>query len=196
MAKIQGKYLISAPLYVSGDNTNRVIYTYTNNDRNATVGFPNDCDLDFTQLDPHVITGIGGANRRFLCNTVVIVNRARIFTPGSPGVHGAEDNRAARLVIDAYANNGSGPDVYSKRAFEFRFDDYNEWIDFGTRIEAFELEAVTNDFCLRIIGNSPSFLTIDDFNLQSNYEGQNLYARLEMEIDTAGMWDPNAGAIV
>ena len=196
MAKIQGKYLISAPLYVSGDDTDRVIYTYTNNDRNASVSFPNHCDLDFIQLDPHVTTGIAPGNRRFLCNAVVTVNRARIFTPGSPGVYGAEDNRAARLVLSPYANNGGGPDVYAKRSYEFRFDDYNEWYDFGTRIEAFELEAVTNNFWLRIPGLSPSFLTIDDYNLQSAYESQKLYARLEMEIDTAGMWDPNAGAIV
>lgn len=196
MAKIQGKYLISAPIYVSGDNTNRVIYTYTNNDRGASISFPNDCDLDFIQLDPHVVMGIGGASRRFLCNTSSTVKRARIFTPGSPGVHGAEDSRAAKLVISPYANNGVDPDLLSNRTFEFRFDDYNEWVEFGTRIEAFDLASVSNNFGLRIPGLSPSFLTVDDYNLQSAYESQNLYARLEMEIDTAGMWDPNAGAIV
>lgn len=196
MAKIQGLYLLSAPIYVSGDSTNRVIYTYTNNDRNASVSFPNDCDLDFTQLDPHVTLGIGGAARRFLCNATAIVKRARIFTPGSPGVHGAEDNRAARLVVWPYANDGVNPDVLSNRSFEFRFDDYNEWVNFGTRIEAFDLVDVSRNFGLRIPGLSPSFLTVDDYNLQSSYESQNLYARLEMEVDTAGMWDPNAGAIV
>lgn len=196
MAKIQGKYLISAPIYVSGDDTNRVIYTYTNNDRNASISFPNDCDLYFIQLDPHVVTGIGGAARRFLCNTSSTVMRARIFTPGSPGVHGAEDTRAALLVITPYANNGVAPDVLSNRSFEFRFDDYNEWVEFGTRIEAFDLASVSNNFGLRIPRLSPSFLTVDDYNLQSAYESQNLFARLEIEIDTAGMWDPNSGAIV
>lgn len=193
MAKIQGLYLLSAPIYVSGDNTNRVIYTYTNNDRGASISFPNDCDLDFTQLDPHTITGIGGAARRFLCNTSSTVIRARIFTPGSPGVHGAEDDRAARLVISPYANNGVDPDVLSNRTFEFRFDDYNEWVEFGTRIEAFDLANVSGNFGLRIPALSPSFFTVDDYNLQSAYEGQNLYARLEMLVDTGGMWDPNAG---
>lgn len=196
MAKIQGLYLLSAPIYVSGDNTNRVIYTYTNNDRNASISFPNDCDLDFIQLDPHVTFGIGGSERRFLCNVTSTVTRARIFTPGSPGVHGAEDNRAARLVVMPYANDGVNPDVFSNRSFEFRFDDYNEWVNFGTRIEAFDLVGVSGNFGLRIPGLSPSFLTVDDYNLQKSYESQNLYARLEMEVDTSGMWDPNAGAIV
>lgn len=196
MAKIQGKYLISAPIYVSGDNTNRVIYTYKNNDRGASISFPNDCDLDFIQLDPHVVTGIGGAPRRFLCNTSSKVIRARIFTPGSPCVHGAEDSRAARIVISPYANNGVDPDVLSNRTFEFRFDDYNEWVEFGTHIEAFDLANVSGNFGLRIPGLSPSFLTVDDYNLQSAYKSQNLYAHLEMVIDTAGMWDTNAGAIV
>ena len=195
MAKIQGLYLLSAPIYVSGDNTNKVIYTYTNNDRGASIGFSNECKLDFSQLDPQAVVGVGGANREFLCNAKVTIKRARIFTPGSHGVQGAEDSLAARLVLQPWAWDGV-IETDASRALELRFENYNEWHDFETVIEAYELKKRSNSFNLRIKANAPAFLTVDDYNLQSAYEGQNLYARLDMLVDTAGMWDPNLGAIV
>lgn len=195
MAKIQGLYLLSSPIFTSGDIASRSLYTYTNNDRGASIGFPNECKLEFSQLDPQAVVGVGGAKREFLCNTKVVLKRARIFTPGSPGVQGAEDSLAARLILTPWAWDGVQEHKVTK-ALELRFDAYNEWRDFDTKIEAYELVEYAGSFNLMINANAPAYLTVDDYNLQSAYENQNLYARLELQVDTAGMWDPNAGAIV
>lgn len=195
MAKIQGHYFISAPLYTSGDNTNRALYTYTNADRAASIGFPNECKLSFSQLDPQAPGGLGAPVREFFCNVKAVIKRARLFTPGSPGVHGAKDTIAAAIQLWPYCYDGL-TETDAANVLQLRFTDYNEWQEFGTAIEAFELAKLWPRYNLRIKAGSPSVLTVDDYNLQSAYEGESLYAMLQMEIDTAGMWDPYLGALV
>lgn len=191
MAKIQGHYLIQAPLYIGGDSTQLDLYTYTNADREVVVNFSQDCKLSFLQLDSGKPLNYGDV-RAFLKEARLNVKRARIFTPGSPGICPANGKRAARLILDSYRTI-DGVDVEGE-SFEIKFDEYNKWQNLDYIFENYEFPE--EYYNLKIPGQSPAYLTIDDYNLQSAYEGEALRAFLELEIDTAGMINPNGPYIV
>lgn len=196
MAKIQGHYLIQAPLYTGGDDTQLDLYTYTNADRAAAVSFSQDCKLSFLQLDSSKPLNYGDV-RAFLTQARLNVKRARIFTPGSPGICPANGKRAARLILRSYRNI-DGVDVYGE-SFEIKFDNYNEWqnLDYIFENYKFQEDHPTADYyLLQIPGQSPAYMTVDDYNLQSAYEGETLRAFLELDIDTAGMINPNGPYVV
>ncbi len=191
MAKIQGHYLIQAPLYIGGDSTQLDLYTYTNADRAAVVNFSQDCKLSFLQLDSSKPLNYGDV-RAFLKEARLNVKRARIFTPGSPGICPANGKRAARLILDSYRTI-DGVDVEGE-SFEIKFDEYNKWQNLDYIFENYKFPE--EYYNLKIPGQSPAYLTIDDYNLQSAYEGETLRAFLELDIDTAGMINPNGPYIV
>lgn len=192
MAKIQGHYIIQAPLFIGGDDTQLDLYTYTNADREASVSFAQDCKLAFIQLDNSKPLNYGDV-RAFLTQGRLNVKRARIFTPGSPGICPANGKRAARLLMQSYRTI-DGVDVTGK-SFDIKFDSYNEW---QTLDYIFENYNFSEDYYnLKIPGQSQAYLTIDDYNLQSAYEGEALRAFLELDIDCgAGMINPNGPEIV
>lgn len=191
MAKIQGHYLIQAPLYIGGDADQLDLYTYTNADRAASVLFSQDCKLSFLQLDSNKPLNYGDV-RSFLTQSRLNVKRARIFTPGSPGICPGNGKRAARLIMESYRTI-DGVDVVGS-SFEIKFDSYNEWQNLDYIFENYSFPE--EYYNLKIPGQSPAYLTIDDYNLQSAYEGETLRAFLELDIDTAGMINPNGPWIV
>lgn len=191
MANIQGHYLIQATLYNGGDDSQLDLYTYTNADRAAAVSFSQDCKLSFLQLDSSKPLNYGDL-RSFLTQARLNVKRARIFTPGSPGICPANGKRAARLILVSYRTI-DGVDVEGE-SFEIKFDSYNEWQNLDYIFENYGFQE--EYYNLKIPGQSPAYLTIDDYNLQSAYEGETLRAFLELDIDTAGMINPNGPYIV
>lgn len=194
---IQGHYYIQAPLFIGGDPDQRDLYTYTNANRNGGVSFAQDCNLSFIQLDSAKPLNYGDV-RAFLTQGRLLIKRARIFTPGSPGICPAQGSRAARLILLSYRNIDG---VYvSGDGFEIKFDYYNEWQNLNYIFEnyKFQQDNPTADYyLLKIPGQSPAYMTVDDYNLQSAYEGETLRAFLELEIDCgAGMLNPNGPEVV
>ena len=176
MAKVQGVYRIYANLK---DGNNADLYTFTNADRAATVNFTQDTELSFSQIDSIVTPA--GIVRRFAKNCKLTVLRGRILTPGAPGIQPAKGRVAANLVFEGTnANNEPGNSL--KLIFPF----YNEWVNFGIPFENYNLTTDSYHFLLRYA--APSFLTVDDYNLQSAYQGETLNAALELEIDTGWLY--------
>lgn len=198
---IQGFYTLRAPLYNSNDPANRVLYTFTNNDRNASAGFGYPCPLVFTQLD-NVNPGGNLPVRNFFVQNRLIIKRARIVTPGAPGLQPSPGKLAATLVLNTESSKG-GVDTYGN-ILALRFDHFNEWTEFNFIFKNYPepgnplpgIESDTGFYTFEIQANGLSFLNIDDYNLQSAYEGQDLYAFIEMVVDTSGLRVSGSGAVV
>lgn len=186
MANIQGQYTLRAAIYTGGDPANRDIYTYTNAARNADITFSQNCDLDFQQIDPENPSNLG-YSRCFISNATSRVLRARIVTPGSPGVQPALGSLAANILLTAYALDADN-NRHEGSSWMLRLDNYNEWQTLNLKFKTFALKSISDHFYFTILGQGPSYLTVDDYNLQSAYEGETLRAFLELEIDnSAGM---------
>lgn len=185
MANIQGKYTLRAAIYTGGDPESRDLYTYTNGDRSANISFSQSCDLDFSQLDPENPANIG-YSRCFISKATSHILRARIVTPGSPGVQPALGSLAANILLTAYALDADN-NRHEGSSWNLKLDHYNEWQTLNLKFKTFGLKSISDHFYFTILGQGPSYLTVDDYNLQSAYEGETLRAFLEIEIDTAGM---------
>lgn len=176
MAKVQGTYRIYANLK-DGDNAD--LYTFTNADRAAEVNFSQDTQLYFNQIDSIVTPG--GILRKFIKNCKLNILRGRILTPGAPGLQPAKGRIAANLSLQA-----TNDDSESGNILKLIFPVYNEWVNFGIPFESFGITTASYYFILKYA--APSFLTVDDYNLQTAYEGETLNAALELEVDSAGLY--------
>lgn len=183
MANVQGVYRIYADLK-NGNNAD--LYTFTNADRAAEVIFTQDTELNFSQIDSIVTPG--GILRMFVKNCKLNVLRGRILTPGSPGLQPAKGRIAANLVLE-----GTNADNEPGNILKLIFPVYNEWVNFGIPFENFDI--TTNSYFFMLKYAAPSFLTVDDYNLQSAYEGEKLNAALELEVDSNGLYSAD-GSIV
>ena len=72
-----------------------------------------------------------------------------------------------------------------------QFSAFNEWEDMNLEVDAgangfafpmYKLGIMTADS-----DSNPSTITIDDYNMQSAYEGQKLQAWLEIEVESEGI---------
>lgn len=183
MANVQGVYRIYAELK---DGNNADLYTFTNADRAAEVNFTQDTELNFNQIDGVVTPG--GIVRKFVKACKLNVLRGRILTPGAPGLQPAKGRIAANLVLQA-TNDDNEPGNSLKLIFSV----YNEWVNFGIPFESFNI--TTDSYYFKLRYAAPSFLTVDDYNLQSAYEGETLNAALELEVASSGLYSAD-GSIV
>lgn len=198
---IQGFYTLRAPLYNSNDPANRVLYTFANNDRNAYAGFAYPCPLEFSQID-NVSPGGYSDVRNFFVQNSLLIKRARIVTPGAPGLQPSPGKLAARLNLSTESSK-SGVDT-AGNILALRFDHFNEWTEFNFEFKNYAepgnpfpgIESDTGFYTFKIAANGPSVLNIDDYNLQTAYESQDLYAFLEMVVDTSGLRVSGSGNVV
>lgn len=183
MAKVQGVYRIYANLQ---DGNNADLYTFTNANRAAEINFTQDTELQFNQIDSIVTPG--GDTRKFVKNCKLNVRRGRILTPGAPGLQPAKGRVAAKLVLLGTNNNAEVGNTLS-----LIFPVYNEWVNFGIPFDNYAI--TTDSYFFEMKYAAPSFLTVDDYNLQSAYQGETLNAALELEVDSAGLYSGD-GTIV
>lgn len=187
MAKIQGLYSLRAQLYNKAATLaggGGVLYEFTNNDRNADIGSAYRCDLDFIQQDTLSVDSYDGT-RRFLVNNKLLIKRARLVTPGAPGLQPSPGEHAARLLLDSYAFDGDGNEVHGN-AMQIKLDFFNKWQEFNVWFDNFDIASGDGTYKF-YMPDTRWHLNVDDYNLQSAYEGGELYAFLELEIDTAGL---------
>lgn len=187
MAKIQGFYSLRAQLYNKAATLadgGGVLYEFTNNDRNADIGSAYRCDLNFIQQDTLSVDSYNGL-RRFLSKNKILIKRARVVTPGAPGLQPSPGEHAARLLLESYAADGDGNETVGN-AIQIKLDFFNEWQEFNVWFENFNIVSGDGTYKFKM-PDTRWHLNVDDYNLQSAYEGESLYAFLELEIDTAGL---------
>lgn len=182
MKLIKGKYILRAGLssIVNG-------YAFTNADRNAELSATDDFMLTLScdDIDRPINTAVS-----LISENRLNVLAARILTSGAPGLQpAANSSKAASILLVGRADN----DITSESlgGFTFGLDYYNEWQDVGVTF----LPKKVNDNYYLSIDKNYSKLTLDDYNLQSAYEGETFSAYLELLVDTAGVLD-NGGNVV
>ena len=182
MKPIKGKYILRAGLssIVNG-------YAFTNAARNAELSATDDFMLTLScdDIDRPINTAVS-----LISENRLNVLAARILTSGAPGLQpAANSSKAATILLVGRADN----DITSESlgGFTFGLDYYNEWQDVGVTF----LPKKVNDNYYLSVDNNYSKLTLDDYNLQSAYEGETFSAYLELLVDTAGVLD-NGGNVV
>lgn len=187
MAKIQGIYSLRAQLYNKAATLaggGGILYEFTNNNRNAGIGSAFDCKLDFTQKDSLSADNYNDL-RKFLSKNKLLIKRARVVTPGATELQPSPEAYAAILLLVSYADDGNGGTVYGN-GMQLKIDHFNEWQDFNVWFENFDIASGDGTYKF-YMPSARWHLHVDDYNLQSAYNGENLYAFLELEIDTAGL---------
>lgn len=196
MAKIQGFYTLRAPLYNKAATIadgGRVLYEFTNNDRAADVGSAFECKLDFIQKDS-ISADSYNEQRKFLSKNKLLIKRARIVTPGAPELQPSPGEYAASILLLSYADDGNGGTV-NGNGIQLKIDHFNEWQEFNVWFENFDI--ASGDGTYKFLSPVAKWnLNVDDYNLQTAYEGAELYAFLELEIDTAGLIIPGTNRLV
>ena len=193
MAKeeVQGIYTLKAQLYNKAATLadgGGILYEFTNNDRSADVGSAFECKLDFIQQDTLAIDSYNGL-RRFLAKNKLLIKRARLITPGAPGLQPSPGERAASLLLQSYADDGNGNET-TGNSIQIKFDFFNEWQDFNVWFKNFNIVSGDGSYKLRMPATYWS-MNVDDYNLQLAYENEPLYAFLELEVDTLGLLTPS-----
>lgn len=176
--------ILRAPLYVGGDPTALDIYTYANNARTASVNFSQACDLVFKA---NIADLNNDGEKKFATDKKLVIKRARIVTNGSTGIGAANGKMAAELNIGCICLTASPIELGND--FKMVFSGYNNWESFGYEVP---LQAFSDTSYNLVVAKfdrhgNPSHLTIDDYNLQSAYNGQKLQAWLEIEVESEGI---------
>ena len=114
---------------------------------------------------------------------VLKIKRARIKTPGSIGLGAGNGKKCATL----YLSTGTfGSPISTAAAFAMQFSAFNEWEDMNLSVDstAFALSSYKMAINKTDGNGNDSTFTIDDYNLQSAYNGQKLQAWLELEVES------------
>lgn len=187
MAKVQGVYTLRAQLYNKAatlSDGGGILYEFANNNRNASVGSSFRCDLDFIQEDT-LSQDAYNADRRFIRTNKLMIKRARVVTPGATKLQPSPGKLAARFILVSYATNSGGSET-GGNGIQIKIDHFNEWQDLNLWFENFTIDSADGTYKF----NLPAtrwVLNVDDYNLQASYQGEPLYAFLELEVDTAGL---------
>lgn len=179
--KIKGVYTVRADVsaIVNG-------YTFTNNNRNAILTASSDFILNFncTEIQNPIYNKVS-----FISNNKLHIKAARIVTNGAPGLQSSINYRAANFWLIGRATEDATSQAL--KPIFFGIDFFNEW----QQLDIEYLPEKVNDNYYLSIDKDYSRLTIDDYNLQSEYEGETFKAFLELVIDTAGILSQNGGVV-
>lgn len=176
-SKIQGNYLIELDLTNFSQN-----FTFQGNNRN-------------TILHP-----VGGTyqpsikrmnNTKFLNSYVFVkdnvlkIKRGKIVTFGADGLRGGFDvNDVSGDIANIDLILAELNDLSSNYGYiTLRFNRYNEWEDFNA--ELLPDQNAPSKYVFNI--DSLSYLSVDDYNIQTAYIGQGFKSKLVLDIDTAGL---------
>lgn len=185
MAKIAGSYFVH--FEIPGTE-----YTFTGNARNAqfhpTAG---DKRADMRALNS------SGSNTavKFITQNSITIKRARIVGAGAPGLQAgnASPFLACRVSLFAGVDHGEGEPVDRLDSTHISLMNWGEWQDVNKTFTPYDnaaaLESLPQICDLFIDGGANSLFWCDDFNLQEDFAGQTVKPILELEIDTAGMYD-------
>lgn len=189
--KIAGKYLIRAVLPAS--------YELTGNARNAEFYFTGDSALNTVCMTKDYY-GVGGA--KFLFESQIKINRARIMAAGGYGLQAPQDGSPAASLIIGINQFADGSGVSLGTGF-IRFSNWGEWEEKNLVYRPFNgtpgswtgaAFEHSKPVCFKAIQQNSDF-KCDDYNLQEDFVGQTITPVIEMEIETNGIIDDVTGKI-
>lgn len=176
-SKIQGNYLIELDLTNFSQN-----FTFQGNNRNTVL---NPVGGTYQPAVRMMNSYNHGRNVTFIKDNVLKLKRGKIVTFGADGLRGGFDindisgNIAQINLILAERNDL----VSSYGEIDLRFNRYNEWEDFNAEILV--NQNAPSKYVFNVDGLS--YLSVDDYNIQSAYIGQGFKSKLVLDIDTAGL---------
>lgn len=175
--------VLSAPIYIGGDPTDLNIYEYQNAGSNQVINFTARCILSLTPNAGATLNPV-----LFNPEKTLVIKRARIVTPGSVGLGAANGKKCAVLYM--LTAQGLGEPLYSVGDyFALQFSAYNEWALMNISLDSPYISSGSSlGMAIEVShdGNS-SYMTVDDYNLQSVYVGKKLQAYLEIEVESEGI---------
>lgn len=176
--KILGNYIISASLPFPE-------YTFTGNDRNASMELNADSRLDFRC---GYVRGIY-EDVRFVADNVLFIKKARIVTHGAAGLR----SMYRSATLNFFATNDNLEPI---GAFKFSLENYNEWTDVDIPFLSNSAAAIPPKKAYMLnLYKERTVLHLDDYNIQSAYVGQTFKPVLEMLVDTNGIYDFNTNEV-
>lgn len=183
MASEKPTTIVSGPIMKDSSGTGKELYTYTNNARTATVTLSQDQNM--VLLTKTGTLAEYAAQTTFKPNKKLKVKRARLVTPGSEGIASANGYNAAYIYFTPYDYTDTG------YVYGLTITKYNEWEDVNLEVDG---SSLNSDWTLKLYsayndnGSTRSTeLRVDDYNLQSTYEGQKLQVWLELEVESDGI---------
>lgn len=129
---------------------------------------------------------------RFSARSPFRIKRARLLTSGAPGLQASPNNHAATITFSVLSTAGA----VTSTSFTLTFQVFNTW----------ESKNITVTPDMTVAGFSGSAyacpvevdsgtLKIDDFNVSSDYEGQDMYPIIELQIETDFIINSNSEEI-
>lgn len=181
MAKILGKYILRASLedFTTG-------YTFSGANRQTVLNLGSSAMLSFDCSD--IKRNNDTSALSFNSNAILKIRRARIVTTGAAGLRSALGYKAAQIFLTARDSNDIASDAIGNCCVSL--DNYNEWENVNIDFMPFT-HSNQNYFmsASNSIGLENAFLSVDDFNIQADYVGETFKPYLELEVDTAGMFN-------
>ena len=176
-SKIQGSYLIELDLSNFSQN-----FTFQGNNRNT---FLNPVGGTYQPAIKVMSTYNFDRTVTLIKDNVIKIKRGKIVTFGADGLRGGYDpngiiNNIAEISLTIAELNNL---VNSYGAFDLRFNRYNEWEDFNAEILPNQDAPSKYVFNVSVL----SYLSVDDYNIQTAYLGQGFKSKLVLDIDTAGL---------
>lgn len=146
-------------------------YTFTGEARDASVTLADNTELTLVPMSKN------GSTASFVTSNVTFV-RARLVASGAQGLEPAVGEIAGKLVLRFKgATKNSSP-------FTLSFTKWNEWeqqmVDTGTG------ECDGGSIGLELLASGTE-LTLDDYNVQEAYVGQDVAPILEIEVECNGI---------
>lgn len=168
--KISGSYILQSAQKITD-------YEFTNDNRNAAVVIQ-PMKLNLIDLSN------GSINDRYIdliTRNRVHVKGIRIITPGGAGIRSCKN--AAVLLFSLYSISSQTSLALLSRIEIARF---NEWQELNDYWEPYNI--TKEQYCnLGVSG----IINIDDFNIQEKYIGEKVEFKIELMIDTAGIFLDN-----
>ena len=176
MKTIMGKYFIFAKVADCS-------HTLANNDRNANFGISGAQKL----LDVYSLGEPDEAAGRlvFPVDGNINIKRLRINTDGAPGLQAGTQHFAAEFNLDA-AIDDSGT-IYKYDSVLIRATNFNTWFDCNLTLTPSKRRGghTSAQYVGLSVNPTGCKFYCDDFNIQSDYEGEGVNISIEMEIDAA-----------
>lgn len=198
MSKVFGKYLVSW----ENQNGTKNKYTLSGNDRHARIYLKPNAEDAFVNV---AISAYGFKSEKitrnaligFPGNSKIKILRAMAKLNGAAGARPALGDVALNASINFIANK----DMAEIANFKFRLPEYDVWYNLNFEIPNapyFRGIPIGGKFFFdetAINGVPYNYFSLDDFNIQDLYIGQNVFPNLILELESAGMQDKEGGIL-
>lgn len=186
--EVAGKYLLFAKIA-------NCSYTIANNDRNANFGITGSQESlnVFSLNEPAAAAG----RLVFDVENLFTIKRIKINSDGAPGLQAGTQHYAGEFDLEMVFDDGDG-NIYAYDSVHIRIPNFNEWNDVNltfTPSKRLNPNHKTAQYVTLSVNPTGCAFYCDDFNVQSDYEGEGVNVSILMEVETAGVVCQTNGVI-